>query len=62
MEKIVTLNELNEIIKALDLYSRIDIGQYDEIVKVNCWFLVSYIKIVQRNYSKDKIINYLKNN
>lgn len=38
MEKMVTLNELNEIIKALDLYSRIDIGQYDEIVKVNCWF------------------------
>ena len=40
MEKIVTLNlsELNEIIKALDLYSRIDIGQYDEIVRVNCWF------------------------
>ena len=40
MEKILTLNlsELNEIIKALDLYSRIDIGQYDEIVRVNCWF------------------------
>lgn len=38
MEKIVTLNELNEIIKALDLYSRIDIGQYDEIVRVNCCF------------------------
>jgi len=34
MEKIVTLNELNEIIKALDLYSRIDIGQYDEIVEL----------------------------
>jgi len=28
MEKIVTLNELNEIIKALD------IGQYDEIVEL----------------------------
>ena len=34
MEKIVTLNELNEIIKVLDLYSRIDIGQYDEIVEL----------------------------
>ncbi len=34
MEKIVTLNEVNEIIKALDLYSRIDIGQYDEIVEL----------------------------
>ena len=34
MEKIVTLNEVNEIITALDLYSRIDIGQYDEIVEL----------------------------
>lgn len=37
MEKLITCNELNEIIRALDLYSRIDIGQYDEIVRVNYW-------------------------